>query len=100
MKKNNSYLTIGIIFFLTIYFFTSSNSISKNNYNYEVKIHRDNWGVPHIYGLTDEDAAYGLAYAHAEDDFETIQDILLVSRGMLASAKGKDSAPIDYLVDY
>ena len=98
MKKNNSYLTIGIIFFLTIYLFTSSNSISKNNYNYEVKIHRDNWGVPHIYGHTDEDAAYGLAYAHAEDDFKTIQDILLVSRGMLASVKGKDSAPIDYLV--
>ena len=33
---------------------------------------RDNWGVPHIYGKTDADAAFGLAYANAQDDFFTI----------------------------
>ena len=38
-----------------------------------ITIVRDKWGIPHIYGLTDKEAAYGLAWAHAEDDFETIQ---------------------------
>ena len=98
MKKNTIYLSVTLLLLIVVYFFTSNNSISQKDYKYKVKIHRDNWGVPHIYGNTDEDASYGLAYAHAEDDFETIQDILLASRGILASVKGKDSAPIDYLV--
>ena len=28
---------------------------------YDVRIIRDSWGVPHIYGKTDADVAYGLA---------------------------------------
>lgn len=65
---------------------------------YDVTILRDEWGVPHIYGETDADVAYGLAYAHCEDDFKTIQDCLLLARGLLASVQGKDAAPFDYLV--
>ncbi len=64
---------------------------------YKVEIVRDEWGVPHIYGKTDADAAFGLAFAHAEDDFLTIQQTLAASQGMLAQAYGKDSAPADYL---
>ena len=97
--KNIRNIIIITLFILTCYYLYSSyKNIPLKNYNYDVEIHRDYWGVPHIYGNTDEDAAFGLAYAHAEDDFETIQDILLVSRGILASVKGMDSAPIDYLV--
>ena len=64
----------------------------KKVYDYEGVIHRDKWGVPHIYGSTDEDVAYGLAFAHAEDDFDTIFEILLASRGISASINGKESA--------
>lgn len=65
---------------------------------YNVKILRDTWGVPHIYGKTDADCAYGLAYAHAEDDFATIEESFYLSRGMLAMLKGEEAAPFDYLV--
>ncbi len=65
---------------------------------YDVRILRDVWGVPHVFGRTDADVAYGLAWAHAEDDFETIQGSLLAARGRLASAYGKDAAPNDYMV--
>lgn len=65
---------------------------------YDVRILRDSWGVPHIFGTTDADVAFGLAYAHAEDDFETIQESLLMGRGKMASFYGKESAPIDYMV--
>ena len=54
----------------------------EKTYPYEVTIYRDIWGVPHIYGKTDMDAAFGLAYANAEDDYHTIQDVLLALRGM------------------
>ncbi|MEZ5969852.1 MAG: penicillin acylase family protein [Hyphomonas sp.] len=36
---------------------------------YDAEIIRDEFGVPHIRGARDRDAAFGLAYAHAEDDF-------------------------------
>lgn len=59
---------------------------------YDVEILRDEWGVPHILGSTDADVAFGLAYAHAEDDFETMQGVLL------AAVYGQDAAPNDYMV--
>jgi penicillin amidase/acyl-homoserine-lactone acylase len=54
--------------------------------------------VPHIFGVTDADVAYGLAYAHAEDDFATIQDALLAARGGLASIYGRKAVLNDYMV--
>lgn len=66
--------------------------------NPDVRILRDTWGVPHIFGKTDADAAYGLAYAHAEDDFLTMQQSLLAARGRLASVYGPKAAPNDYMV--
>ena len=66
---------------------------------YDVEILRDTWGVPHIYGKTDADAAFGLAYAHAEDDFVTIQETLLTARGELATVFGSSAATGDYLVN-
>ncbi len=65
---------------------------------YDVRILRDIWGVPHIFGVTDADAAYGIGYAHAEDDFKTIQDLMLQARGCMASVAGRKAAPADYLV--
>lgn len=64
----------------------------------DVRILRDTWGVPHIFGKTDADAAYGLAYAHAEDDFLTMQQSLLAARGDLAAIYGRSAAPNDYMV--
>ena len=49
-----------------------------------VTIKRDSFGVPHIFGKTDADTAFGLAYAHAEDDYPTIQGSLAASRGQLS----------------
>ncbi len=65
---------------------------------YDVRILRDEWGVPHVFGKTDTDVAYGLAYAHAEDDFLTIQQTILAARGRLATVYGIDAAPNDYMV--
>jgi acyl-homoserine lactone acylase PvdQ len=49
-----------------------------------VRIVRDTWGVPHVFGKSDGDTAFGLAYAHAEDDWPTIQSVMAASTGRLA----------------
>jgi len=67
--------------------------------SYETLILRDEWGVPHLAGETTADAVFGLAYAHAEDDFATIQEATAATRGVLARYRGADAAPTDYIVN-
>src|SRR5258708_28539092 len=52
---------------------------------YHARIQRDHYGVPHISGPTDPDVAFGLAFAHSEDDFATIQQAALIARGQLSA---------------
>lgn len=65
---------------------------------YNVRIIRDAYGVPHIYGARDRDVAFGLAYAHAEDDIQNILDSRRFSRSRMALKTGREGAITDYLV--
>jgi acyl-homoserine-lactone acylase len=76
----------------------TATELAKNAENYSAEIVRDEWGVPHIVGPRDADTSFGLAYAHAEDDFETIQETVAATRGVLARYRGKGAAPTDYIV--
>lgn len=67
---------------------------------YDVRIIRDKFGVPHIFGERDVDVSFGLAFAHAEDDFATIQDVVLATRGKLSTLHGPDTAKTDYLIQW
>ena len=76
----------------------SASVLAANAANYDAEVIRDEFGVPHVHGARDADAAFGLAYAHAEDDFETIQETVAAGRGVMAHYRGKDAAPLDYIV--
>ena len=76
--------------------FISFLSISQIDPN-DVEIVRDSFGVPHIYAKTDAELAYGLAWAHAEDDFKTIQEAYLAGNALLSKHIGIRAAPIDFL---
>ncbi|ANY21334.1 Glutaryl-7-aminocephalosporanic-acid acylase precursor [Tsuneonella dongtanensis] len=65
---------------------------------YRAEIVRDEWGVPHVYGKTDADVAYGVARAHAEDDFFTLQDVVAMTRGRYGAIKGEEGAMFDYVL--
>lgn len=67
---------------------------------YDARIVRDAFGAPHIFGDRDVDVSFGLAFAHAEDDFATIQDVVLATRGKLSTLKGPDAAKTDYLIQW
>jgi acyl-homoserine lactone acylase PvdQ len=74
-----------------------SQATPAPNRNYAPTITRDAYGVPHVHGRDDAEAAYGIALAHAEDNFETIQLVILSSRGRVAAHAGRDGAPADFL---
>jgi len=85
------------LLFLLYLFILSCPAIAQFNAD-KIDIVRDKYGVPHIFGKTDPEVAYGLAWAHAEDDFTTIQQSLLAGKSMLASYVGKKGASIDYII--
>jgi penicillin amidase/acyl-homoserine-lactone acylase len=66
--------------------------------HHDVRIRRDDWGVPHILAKTDVDAAYGLGFAQAEDDMATLQLGVFTARGRLAELQGPSGVESDYLV--
>jgi acyl-homoserine-lactone acylase len=63
-------------------------------------IQRDAWGVPTIRGVKDADVAHGLAYAHSQDDFKTIQLQLLSARGELGAVQGFKGLKQDFLTHW
>jgi penicillin amidase/acyl-homoserine-lactone acylase len=67
---------------------------------YDVHIKRDSFGVPHVIGPRDADVAFGLGFAQSEDDFATVQQVALASRGQLAASEGRQAAVADYLVHF
>ncbi len=84
------------LIFIAIYLFTFQ--IFAQIDPSKIQIARDKWGVPHIFAKTDPEVAYGLAYAHAEDDFKTMQLTILAGSGMLGQHLGKNGAAADYVV--
>ena len=81
------------ILFLLISFNTLIAQINPKN----IEIIRDQYGVPHIFGKTDAEVAYGLAWAHSEDDFKTIQQAYLAGNGLLSKHLGLNGAGADFL---
>ncbi|MCS7189655.1 MAG: penicillin acylase family protein [Bacteroidia bacterium] len=65
-----------------------------------VQIRRDSFGTPYIFGKRDKDCAYGLAWAHAEDDFDRIQYLIALAKGKLGRIIGKSGAAADYFVHF
>jgi len=82
-------------FFFLLYSFCFSQ-INPNN----ITIARDSFGVPHIFAPTDAEVAYGLAWAHCEDDFEHIQLMMITEKARMGEVTGKDGAATDYFVQF
>lgn len=61
-----------------------------------IDIVRDSFGIPHIFAKTDAEVAYGLAWAEAEDDFESMQQVVLPTKGLMGKVLGKAGAAGDY----
>ncbi|HKO80270.1 MAG TPA: penicillin acylase family protein, partial [Chitinophagaceae bacterium] len=51
-----------------------------------------------IFAPTDPETAYGLAWAHAEDDFATLQLVILSGQARLGKVLGRKGAGADYVI--
>ena len=83
----------------------STSCYASNKYQYKtiinpenITIARDEYGVPHIFGKTDAEVAYGLAWANAEDAFHLMQESLYSTTGLAGKVKGKEGAAFDFFV--
>ncbi len=82
---------------ILIAFFPFLNSFSQKAINpAKIDIVRDSFGVPHIFAKTDAEVAYGLAWAEAEDDFKSMQEVILPAKNLMAGVQGKKGAAGDY----
>lgn len=78
-------------------FFALQGKAPDGDREYSAEIIRSEYGVPHIYGKTDADVAFGVAIAQSEDDFFTLQDVIAMARGRYGAIAGEDGAAVDYV---
>ena len=86
--------------FPLVLLFISSISLA-NPYTDQAKrvtIHRDEWGIPHIYGKTDADAVFGLMYAQCEDDFARVEMNYIEKLGRMSEVKGEKELAYDLYI--
>jgi acyl-homoserine-lactone acylase len=85
------------LFLSLAFFFFSTTIFSQIKINpAAIDIVRDSFGVPHIFAKTDAEVAYGLAWAEAEDDFASMQQVVLPVKGLMGKVLGKAGAAGDY----
>jgi acyl-homoserine-lactone acylase len=63
----------------------------------EATIHRDAWGVPHVFSDTDAGAVFGMAWALAEDDWPLIEENYLRALGRSAELLGPSGVTGDWM---
>ncbi|MGQ0738968.1 MAG: penicillin acylase family protein [Bacteroidota bacterium] len=83
--------------FLLVLLFAGMGASAQINPS-NITIARDSFGIPHIFAPTDPEVAYGIAWAHAEDDFETLQLVVLSGKAKLGTGLGKKGAEGDYVI--
>ena len=61
----------------------------------EVQVYYDEYGIPHIYGKTNEDAFRALGYVHAQDRLWQMELLRRVAKGQLSEVFGADLVETD-----
>jgi penicillin amidase len=90
-------IALGLYVFLLTTKPTYSGEISLPGLTAEVEVLYDEYGVPHIYAQSEEDAYYALGYVHAQDRLFQMEMIRRAASGRLAEILGKDLLKVDKL---
>ncbi len=77
--------------------FTKNEIVNWEKQVINIKIIRDNYGIPHIYGKSDADAVFGLMYAQCEDDFKRVEFNYIEKLGRLSEVNGEKDLYNDLL---
>ncbi|MEZ5346723.1 MAG: penicillin acylase family protein [Pyrinomonadaceae bacterium] len=104
MKGRQRILQIGVMFFILTNIaiparkeiLSATDPIGDGrNLARDVTIYRDTFGVPHVFGKTDEAAVFGFAYAQAEDGFWHIEDNFIRAIGRASEIYGEETLDSD-----
>lgn len=91
---------IGLLWLLCTATLAQSPSDSISFAPDRIQILRDAWGVAHIFAPTDAEVSYGLAWATAEDDFKTLQELLLQAKQLRGLYEGETGVARDFFVHF
>ncbi|HLF01953.1 MAG TPA: penicillin acylase family protein, partial [Anaerolineales bacterium] len=64
----------------------------------EVTVHRDEYGIPHIYAASSHDLFFAQGYVHAQDRFWQMEFWRRLGAGRLSEILGKGSLGVDRFV--
>jgi len=103
MRKNNHSLILGILSAIS-----ASSAVNGSRacaaepttveeLAQRVTIHRDEFGVPHIFGDDDESTFFGFGYAQAEDNFWQLEDVYILALGRYSELHGPQGLNSDLL---
>jgi penicillin amidase len=107
LRLTTSLILLGLMAILLAYYFASqslpdySKTIALPGPTAPVEIVRDNANVPHIFpsiGASDEDAFFGLGYAHAQDRLWQMAVLRRTAQGRLSEVFGLRTVEIDTFV--
>lgn len=74
-----------------------SGELQSDEISNTIKIYRDSMAVPYIIAETDDDAAFALGYAHAQDRLFTMDLIRRAGEGKLSEILGTETIPFDLM---
>lgn len=84
-----------LLLYLLLFFMVACSSAQRSGEEkrleqraQRVEIIRDNWGIPHIYGVKDEDVVFGLMYTQCEESFEKVERAYIEKLGRLSELEG------------
>ncbi len=73
----------------------TDGAIQADGLQAEVKVVRDNWGVPHIYAANSHDLFFAQGYVHAQDRFWQMEFWRRQGTGTLSEILGESALDID-----
>lgn len=88
---------LGVLLCCSASTLAAAESLDSQHLSQLVTIHRDQWGVPHILGPTDECVVFGMGYAQAEDYFWQLEDTTIRALGRYAEVDGPAGVEGDLL---
>lgn len=90
-------VVVGVYVYLLTTAPTYSGNVTLKGLKNEVEVYYDDYGVPHIYALNEEDAYYALGYVHAQDRLFQMEMLRRAAGGRLSEVLGEDLVKVDKL---
>jgi acyl-homoserine lactone acylase PvdQ len=74
----------------TLGFLMLVSAFGSLSWGEDIRIVRDDFGIPHIFAETDEGVSFGFGYAQAEDRLDQLFQNYRLAAGLMSEAFGKD----------